>query len=114
MTTYAILLRMGWDGVQVDSMMDVTSAIVGADAIAVAQVCDRIDGGDAAFKALTIAHKDVCHAVYIMSLRPRFDSACEGPFIINCEDSFTRDELEQYLRDNPEVVQRLRKKGRMV
>jgi hypothetical protein len=113
MSSYAILLRMGWDGVEIDSMIDVTSAIVGEEAIAVAKVCDRIDGVDKASKALVKSHNDVCQAVAHMEIRTRFDSACEGPFVIHCEHEVDRDELQKYLRANPEYVKRLRKKGRI-
>ena len=37
----------------------------------------------------------------------------DGPFVIHCEGEVTTEELEQYLRSSPEVLQQLKRKGRV-
>ena len=112
MSSYVLLLRPGWDGVQIDSILDVSSAISDGsydDWIAVAKVCDRIDGGNEAVKAQAQVLRDV----NFFMLRARY-SDCDGPFLLHCLGmEFTRDGLEQYLRDNPDVVRRMREEGRI-
>lgn len=109
--SYVILLKFDWDGVCVDSMLDVTSVIVNApfkDWMTAARVADRIDGT----KGVAVrAQTDLLNAVHMLDLRAKLDGACRGPYLLHCEEEFTRDELEQYLRLNPATVRRLREEG---
>jgi hypothetical protein len=109
--SYVLLLKFDWDGVCVDSMLNVTSVIVDApfkDWMTAARVADRIDGTpNVAVRAQT----DLLSAVHTLDLRAKLDGACRGPYLLHCEEEFTRDELEQYLRFNPATVRRLREEG---
>jgi hypothetical protein len=111
MASYLLLLKPSYDGVIVDSMLDVTSAITDQpfkEWMASAKVFDRMVGGTEAEKEKLQVLRD---AQYIQ-LRSKFDG--DGPYVLHCDEKeFTRDELQQYLRDNPKVLKRLREGSRI-
>jgi len=106
--------------VAIDTIVDVTSAIdpTFKDRSTVAKVCDRIDGikalgtYDKMLRAEAKPHADVLGAMHYLYLRARYAMA-DGPFVIHCEGEVTTEELEQYLRSSPEVLQQLKRKGRV-
>jgi hypothetical protein len=100
-----LLLKATFDGVIIDCMLDVTSAITKApfkEWLASAKVFDRMVGGNEA----THEKLEVLRQAQLIQLRSKFDG--DGPYVLHTEKEFTRDELQQYLRDNPRALKRLR------
>jgi hypothetical protein len=117
MPSYAVLLKPGFDGIVIDGMLDVSAAVFPDfhEQVTVAKVWDRMHGTQleqAALHKLAAPHADLMRTVWVMTLRRRFDGACDGPFLLHCESELTLDELQALLRANPEYVQRLRTHGR--
>ena len=114
MASYVLLLKPGFDGAHVDSMLDVSAAVVPGvtfkEWTAAARVCDRIDGTDGVSFRNQIA---VLHQVEMLSLRSRLDGACDGPYLLHCEREMSYDELEQMVNTDSKFVKRLREKGRI-
>jgi hypothetical protein len=119
MSSYVFLLKPSYEGPAIDMMMDVTSAIdpTFKDRITVAKVCDRIDGTNdvqrnALLRDAIKPHTDVLNQVQFLRLRARY-AMCDGPYLVHCDCEMKLDELQEYLRSNPEFVQRLKRSGRI-
>ena len=105
MASYMVLLKATFDGVIIDCMLDVTSAITDAsfkEWMASAKVFDRMVGGSEAAREKT----EVLRQAQLIQLRSKFDG--DGPYVLHSEREFTRDQLQQFLRDNPRALKRLR------
>jgi hypothetical protein len=112
MPSYVLLLKPGFDGAHVDSMLDVTKAVVGGtfkDYLTTARVIDRIDGTNVALNE----YKGLLHQVAMIELRGRLDGACDGPFLLHVEEPLTYDELEHIVNTSAAFVKHLQEKGRL-
>ena len=110
MASYVLLLKPGFDGAHIDSMLDVSKAVVGSETnyaewLTTARVIDRIDGTNVALNE----YKNLLHQVAMLGLRSRLDGACDGPYLLHFEREMSYDELEEMVNTNPKFVQRLRK-----
>ena len=110
--SYVFLLKPNMYGVHVDSMLDVSKAVMEGsfkDYLTTARVIDRIDGTNTALNE----YKELLHQVEMLSLRSRLDGACEGPFLLHSEVELSYDTLEQMVHNNPKFVKHLMEKARL-
>lgn len=114
MASYVLLLKPGFDGPHVDSLLDVSGAVVPGvtfkEWLTTARVIDRLNGSnDEEVKA----RKELLHQVSMLDLRSRLDGACDGPYLLHSEHHLTYEQLERMVNTDSKFVKRLREKGRL-